>query len=105
MPENERKLIEDTIMWWRLEELAGFALARHGYGNDGFGVTYPADLDPDEEPMLPNTVEVYGDFGAAYSIVVPETTYLGVLADVLRRNGRGAEAETIIDLSDRLTRS
>ena len=87
-PANDRELTEFVINCWRIEELARFAAARHGYGKDGFGVTYPEDLDPGEEPMAPGTVEVYGAYGEAFSFVIPEVTYLAILADTLRRAGR-----------------
>ena len=33
--------------WSRLGDLASFAVDRHGFGctDDGFGITYPEDLD------------------------------------------------------------
>jgi hypothetical protein len=97
-PDNARELVEFVIRCWRIEELAGFAVARCGYGNDGFGVTYPGDLDPGDEPMAPGTVEIYGGYGDAFSFVIPEATYRAILADTLRRAGRSADADTVTAL-------
>jgi hypothetical protein len=102
-PEDTHRLIEDVIRCWRIEELAGFALARHGYGSGiGYGVTYPADLDPGDPPMPPDTVEIYGGDGAMFELVIAEATYLAVLAEVLRRNGLTRDAVAVADLSRRL---
>jgi hypothetical protein len=104
-PEDARRLVEDVIRCWRIEELAGFALARRGYGSGiGYGVIYPADLDPGDPPMPPDTVEIYGGYGEMFELVVPEVTYLAVLAEVLRRNGLTRDADAVADLSRRLAR-
>jgi hypothetical protein len=97
-PANTRELTEFVINSWRIDELAGFAAARRGYGNDGYGVTYPEDLDPGDEPMTPGTVEIYGAYGEAFSFTIAETAYLAILADTLRRAGRSDEAETVAAL-------
>ena len=40
-----RCAIQAIACWSSLEGLSEFAVARHGYGNDSGGITYPGDLD------------------------------------------------------------
>ncbi len=87
-----------VIRCWRIRELAECAAARRGYGNDGYGVTHPEDLDPGDEPMAPGTVEIYGAYGEAFSFAIAETTYLAILADALRRAGHTEDAKTVAAL-------
>ena len=109
---EQEKLISDSIRSWRLTDLAGFAVDRHGYGNTdgGFGVTYPGDLDEDDREVegcfIPEgSVEIYGFWGAdagGYEFQVPETTYLTVLSKVLRAKGLESDAATVEALKMRL---
>lgn len=91
--------------WRRLTELADFAERRHGYGNSngGFGITYPGDLDEHDIATgchIPEgSVEVYAYTSAippGYEIVIPEMSYLRVLADVLRENRLSDEADRVL---------
>ncbi len=97
--------VRDAIRrWWRLSDLAGFAVERHGFGDSdgGFGVTYPGDLDEHDRVVegariAEGFVEVYGHWGRplGYRLVIAESLYLAVLADVLADAGLIAEAERV----------
>ncbi|MBV9858820.1 MAG: hypothetical protein JO038_01765 [Alphaproteobacteria bacterium] len=104
-PQNMRELVEYVIgAWSRLSELAEFAQARHGYENSdvGYGAIYPADLQPDDEPMPEGSIILYGGFGEYFEFCISETSYLDILAEVFRRNGLQSAAEEMIELSRRL---
>lgn len=96
---------EVILEWPRLAELAAFARQRRGYGNSngGFGVTYPEDLDEFQREVehiqIPSgSLLVYGYACAqppGYELLVPERTYLMVLASVLFMAGYASEAAGI----------
>jgi hypothetical protein len=99
-----------VIRFWRsLEELATFALKRHGFGNSdvGFGVTYPDDLDPDErmrDPIPDGCVCIYEGWGPplGLELFVPEIEYLDTLAEELVSNGLSEAAADVRALRQRL---
>jgi len=100
-----RAMVEDVIKCWsNLEELASFGMARHGYGQTdvGYGVTYKEDLDPGDALLPEGCVEIYGGFGKEFEVVIPETTYLDILADVLRRNGLDEATDGVATTSAKL---
>lgn len=87
--------------WSSLQDLAAFAVGRHGYHNTdgGFGVTYPSDLDEyaryTEGQFIPPGYVVVGGFWGppdGYEMFVAEAEYLSVLAGVLAEHGLDAEA-------------
>jgi hypothetical protein len=84
----------EAIRCYPLDRLADAALSRHGYGNSdgGFGVSYERDLTESGEcgPIPPECVEVYTFWGPpeGESYVIPERTYLQILALVLCAKGR-----------------
>jgi hypothetical protein len=92
-----------SIRHWRDKlALARFAVARHGFGDSdgGFGITYPSDLDEHDREVegvkIPEGhVLAYGFWGDAtsgYEVVVPESLYRNVLAEVLDCMGLCREA-------------
>lgn len=93
--------------WPQLAQLAEFAVGRHGFGesNGGFGVTYPDDLDEYDRHVeglsIPaGFVEVYGFWGApeGYEMLVRESQYLTILANVLTAAGHPLEAARVRSL-------
>lgn len=107
--QNAEDVARDAIRhWWRLTDLAGFAVAGHGYGdsNGGFGVTYPGDLDDFDRASgksIPDGfVLVYAFWGPpdGYEVLVPEAVYLGQLASVLSTAGHTAEVEQVRSLAE-----
>lgn len=89
--------------WPHPEELARFALARHGFRDavDGFGITYPDELDDIErssgKSIPAGFVEAYGYWGLpnGYEVLVPEATYRAVLVSMLAGLGRDEDAELV----------
>lgn len=85
----------DVIMGWsQLSELAEFAERGHGYGFDGGGVRYPEDLD--EYERVVEGIQIPDGFLLVYGygqddVLVPKTTYLRVLRDVLANAGLAGE--------------
>jgi hypothetical protein len=100
-PTYEIACREVIANWRRLAELAGFAELLHGFGNSdgGFGIAYPEDLDEYDIHVgmtIPEgMIEVYAYTSAdppGYEMLVAESRYLRVLADVLREHGLSDEA-------------
>lgn len=103
-PDPKTACLDAIRHWSSLQALAEFAVSHHGYGNTdgGFGVLYPGDLDDYDREVEgqfipPGYVQVYGFWGPpdGYELLVPEATYLSVLAQVLYQNGLTAEAERV----------
>jgi len=77
--------------WPSADELASFALERHGFGEDGgyHGVSYPGDLD-DLDRANGNTIArgmvelSYWD-GEIKEVLIPEQLYLQLLATHLEQ--------------------
>jgi hypothetical protein len=107
MPEEKSAILAAVRHWRDLAELACFAVQRRGFGDTdgGFGVTYPEDLDEyDREAEVraipPGFVGVYGFWGPpdGYEVVVSESRYLSVLAEVLDAEGRSTDADRVRSL-------
>jgi hypothetical protein len=100
-------MVEDVIRCWRIEELGTFGVERRGYGQTdvGYGVVYKDDLDPGDEPLPAGCVKIYGGFGEEFELAIPETTYLDILVDILRRNGLNEDADAVAATSARLAGS
>jgi hypothetical protein len=99
--------------WCWLPELADFAVQRHGFGdsNGGFGVTYPGDLDEYDlvvrgDSIPAGFVRAYGFWGPpdGYEVLVPEPTYLEILASELATAGHAAEAALVRSLAEKQKR-
>jgi hypothetical protein len=91
----------DVIRSYPLDRLADSALSRRGYGNSdgGFGMLYERDPTESEEsgPIPPGCVEVYTFWGPpdGEAYVIPEKTYLRVLALVLLAKDRIEDATKV----------
>lgn len=104
--------IKEVISHWRKpDELASFAVARHGFGdsNGGFGVTYPEGADANqpeaEKDCVPQgSVEIYGYWGPpeGYEFRVSEKLYLSILASHLQALGLSDQARSVSVLADQL---
>ena len=101
--EQLREIIE---AWSRIEELPGYAMKRHGFGdsNGGFGITYPEDLDEYQREVEKVTipagmVQAYGYWGPpqGYEFLVAEARYLSVLAKILIEKGLANEAACVTE--------
>lgn len=99
--EQLREIIE---AWSRIEDLPGYAMKRHGFGdsNGGFGITYPEDLDEYQRKVervsIPaGMVQAYGYWGPprGYELLVAEARYLMVLAEILLEKGLPNEAACV----------
>ena len=107
-PESSVACREAIMDWSQLSQLADFAQLRHGYcnSNGGFGVTYPGDLDEydvhvDGIQIPLGKVLVFGLAIAAppgWELLVDESDYLHVLAEVLKERGLTTEAERVTAL-------
>lgn len=96
----------DAICHWRNpEELAAFALARHGYcDTDGFfGVTYPDDLDEydrliSRENIPEGFVEIIAWYGEHHgpSHLLEEKVYLEILRQYLSLCGEAEAAQRLL---------
>lgn len=104
MPSPETAVRDAIRHWSRLPELSEFATQRHGFSNSdgGFGVTYPGDLDEYDRVIdglnIPEGfVEVSGFWGLpdGYELLVPESYYLTILAEMLADKGYSAEANQV----------
>lgn len=104
-PDIETACREVILEWRNPVELAFFAEKRHGYGNSdgGFGIIYPEDLDEYqvevEKIHIPKDhLLVYGYAHAmapGYELLVLETKYLSVLAQMLTNLGLSREAARV----------
>ena len=47
-------------------------------------------------------MEIYGGFDKEFAVVIPEATYLDILADALRRNSFDAAADRVATTSAQL---
>ena len=80
--------------WPKDEELAEYAVNRHGYGGDNasYGITYPGDLDDYDRAMGDNIpdgmIEVYGLYFEEGELLVEESYYLERLKTHLSTNQR-----------------
>jgi hypothetical protein len=101
--------VRTAIRHWRLPELAEFAVLRHGFGDSdgGFGVTYPTDLaeydrEVEGRSIPSGHVAVYGFWGPpeGYRVIVPESTYLVILAEALAEAGLTAQSSRILALAE-----
>ena len=109
-PPTPEDAARDAIRhWWQLSALAEFAVQRHGFGDSdgGFGVTYPDDLDEydrvvEGDHIPAGFVRAYGFWGLpdGYEVLVPEPTYLAVLADELVATGHTQAATQVRALLD-----
>jgi hypothetical protein len=96
--------IREVLSWWpRPSLLADLATRRIGFGHEGYGLSYPEGID-DHDREAPGIhvpaghVDIYGFYGnpdGGFEHIVPETVYLGVLAQVLREQELTSEAEAV----------
>lgn len=89
--------------WQSWSLLAGYALARHGYGIAGvWGVRYPNDLSAcGDEPAVPEGhvyICGYWDSSRRFDHILPETAYLAVLVKALSMRKLKHEARSVAAL-------
>lgn len=104
-PISPRDAVRAAIRAWSsLLDLAVFAEERMGFGdtNGGFGVNYPEHVDDYDRVAQGNEIPdgflaVYGFWGPpdGYELLVPEDTYLDVLAELLDEDGEQALARRV----------
>jgi hypothetical protein len=96
-PDNEAACFDVIRNTFSLPRLAEFATRRVSYGNSdrGCGLDY-GDVGDGRVPP-PGEVRIYDFWGPpdGYEVIIPEATYLSVLAQVLQQNGFAAEAEQV----------
>ena len=91
----------DAIHFWRkLDDLAGFALARRGFANCDChaGIDYQVHLDEKTE-VSNGCVAAYNGNGEldGPSYEIPEIDYLKILCQYLKLNGRFDDAGVLAD--------
>jgi hypothetical protein len=95
------RAVLDAIRSYPLDRLVDAALSRDGYRNSdgGFGVQYERDPEELEQfgAIPPRCVEVYTFWGPpeGEAYIVPETTYLMILALILKANDRNRDFEKV----------
>jgi hypothetical protein len=96
--------IREVLSWWPTPSfLADFATRRVGFGHEGYGMNFPEGIDDHDREVMgihvpTGHVDIYGFYGnpeGGFEHIVPETMYLGVLAQFLRELKRTAEAEAV----------
>lgn len=111
MEQDEKRIREVIGVFRSIDQLAGFARERSGWGDSdgGFGVIYPKDLDEYQREVeklcIPEgQVEVYGFWGPpnGYQFLAREAFYLEILAAMLESQGQrdtAREVRGLINLS------
>lgn len=88
------------------QDLARFAIARHGYLNADsfFGVTYPSDLDDfdcaNDEAIPDGQIQVLAGYGDSHAVghLISESEYLELLRQYLLVVGLPNDAKQIAEL-------
>ena len=103
----QRKAAVDAMRNWSTpKDLAGFAVAGHGYMNSDscFGVTYPNDLDDRDRASGDSIPDGYVEALAGYAdpnaegVLIPEAEYLELLRQFLLLIGLPAHAERVAEV-------
>ncbi|WP_347905537.1 hypothetical protein [Pseudomonas purpurea] len=107
MEKDENRIREVIGVFQGIDQLAGFARERSGWGDSdgGFGVIYPEDLDEYQREVeklcIPDgQVEVYGFWGPpnGYQFLAMERFYLEILASMLESLGQRDSAQEVREL-------
>lgn len=93
----------ENLLWvmtgaFRPEDLAVFAIRRHGFGSDSGTLSYPEDLDPGEViPPMGHIVVSIPPYDDARTFFVSESEYLEVLAAYCEAQGLPEERDLVTE--------